>query len=69
MLKVQARLTDEKRLARLVLQVHDELVLEAPDAEVEVVGKLVQEEMAGIWQLKVPLSVDVGHGVNWAEAH
>ena len=54
--------------ARLLLQVHDELVLEAPVAEVESVSALVKHHMEGAAELKVPLVVDVGTGPNWLEA-
>ncbi len=54
--------------ARLLLQVHDELVLEAPEAEVDAVVKMVRTHMVGAAQLNVPLVVDVGIGPNWLEA-
>jgi DNA polymerase-1 len=69
MLKVAGRLTRERLKARLVLQVHDELVLESPLQEREAVTALLQEEMSQVLQLRVPIVVDVGHGPNWAEAH
>jgi DNA polymerase-1 len=53
--------------ARMLLQVHDELVLEAPDDEVEVVVPLVREVMGGAFELSVPLKVDVEVGQNWLE--
>jgi DNA polymerase-1 len=49
--------------------VHDELVLEAPTAEAAAVGDLVRDAMEHVWQLRVPLRVDVRSGPNWAEAH
>ena len=52
-----------------MLQVHDELVLEVPEAELEQVSTLVREEMEGAADLAVPLLVDVGVGKNWSEAH
>ncbi len=55
--------------ARMILQVHDELVLEAPAREAEAVGALVRERMEGVWQLRVPLRVQVGTGKSWREAH
>jgi DNA polymerase-1 len=55
--------------ARLVLQVHDELMLEAPEAEAAAVQGLVREVMEGVATLKVPLKVDSGVGRTWAEAH
>ena len=69
MLKVAQRLQAEKLQARLVLQVHDELVVEAPVGERAQVVNLLREEMANVMPLRVPLVVDVGHGDNWAAAH
>jgi DNA polymerase I len=54
--------------SRLLLQVHDELVLEAPDAEIESVKQLVKREMEGVFELNVPLLVEVGVGENWRDA-
>ena len=68
MLAIDRRLRDEGRSARLVLQVHDELLLEAPEAEVRDVRTIVQEEMCGGFDLDPPLAVDVGAGDDWAEA-
>ncbi len=53
---------------KLLLQVHDELVLEAPPEEVETVSKLVKQEMENVYKLDVPLLVDVGAGDNWRDA-
>ena len=69
MLRVDAALKAEGLESRLLLQVHDELVVEAKDHEVEVVVDLLQREMAQAIELSVPLDVDVGKGQNWAEAH
>ena len=69
MIRVHDALAREGRDARLLLQVHDELVLEAGEGEVEVVEALVRREMAGAASLKVPLDVEVGRGRSWAEAH
>jgi DNA polymerase I len=55
--------------ARMLLQVHDELVFEVPEAEVEATASVVREVMEGVAALRVPLKVDVGWGANWAEAH
>ena len=68
MIRIHRRLRDEGRSARLVLQVHDELLLEAPDAEVAAVKELVREEMCGAYPLDPPLAVDVGAGADWNEA-
>jgi DNA polymerase-1 len=68
MIRIHRRLREEGRAARLVLQVHDELLLEVPDKEVAPVKELVRAEMCGAYALDPPLSVDVGVGENWAEA-
>jgi DNA polymerase-1 len=69
MIAVQ-RWLDERRLsARLILQVHDELVLEVPEAEVDDVRRELPILMAGVAQLSVPLVAAVGCGANWEEAH
>ena len=68
MIRIARRLRDEGRAARLVLQVHDELLLEVPDAETSAVRELVRAEMVGAYDLDPPLGVDVGVGDNWAEA-
>ena len=68
MVRIHDRLREEGRGARLVLQVHDELLLEVPDAEVSAVRDLVREEMCGAFDLDPPLAVDVGTGDDWHEA-
>jgi DNA polymerase-1 len=68
MLRIHERLRAEGRAARLVLQVHDELLLEVPDAETSAVRDLVREEMCGAYPLDPPLAVDIGVGDDWAEA-
>ncbi|RKG74189.1 DNA polymerase I [Corallococcus terminator] len=69
MLAVDVALRQEKLKARVLLQVHDELLIEAPDAEVEAVKALAVRCMAAVAELKVPLKVDVGAGRSWADAH
>jgi len=69
MLELEERLPKEGFQGRLLLQVHDELLFEAPEAEGERLGKLAQTVMAGVAQWKVPLVVDVGLGHSWADAH
>ena len=54
---------------RMILQVHDELLFELPAAELDVVTRMVREEMEGAVRLSVPLKVEIGHGRNWADAH
>jgi DNA polymerase-1 len=68
MVSIHRRLRDEGRGARLVLQVHDELLLEVPEAEVSAVKGLVREEMCTAYPLDPPLDVDVGVGDDWHEA-
>jgi DNA polymerase-1 len=68
MVRIHDRLREEGRGARLVLQVHDELLLEVPDAEVSPVRDLVREEMIGAFELDPPLAVDIGVGDDWHEA-
>jgi len=68
MIRIARRLRDEGRGARLVLQVHDELLLEVPEPEVSKVRELVREEMCGAYDLDPALAVDVGVGDNWADA-
>ncbi|HSC50346.1 MAG TPA: DNA polymerase, partial [Gaiellaceae bacterium] len=58
----------EGRASRLVLQVHDELLLEAPEAEVSAVKELVRQEMVGAYPLDPPLEVDVASGDDWNDA-
>lgn len=62
------RLRAEKRKAKLILQIHDELIIEAPLAEAEPIKTLLREEMENVMRLSVPLTVDVAAGKNWAEA-
>ena len=67
MIAIDDRLRDEKLAARMILQVHDELLFEAPVKEREALEKLVQEEMEGVHQLAVPLVVEIGVGPNWRD--
>jgi DNA polymerase-1 len=69
MLRVDRALTARALQAKMLLQVHDELVLEAPPSEVEAVGPLLIEEMKGAADLAVPLEVELGQGDTWASAH
>jgi DNA polymerase-1 len=69
MIRIHRRLIQEKRETKLTLQIHDELVFEVPEAELEGVKALVKEEMEGVMKLVIPLKVEVGMGKNWAEAH
>lgn len=69
MLAVRRRLAAEKLTAKMILQVHDELIFEVPGSELEPVRKAVTEEMERVVRLAVPLKVDIGVGANWREAH
>ena len=69
MLRIDTDLRERGLRTRMLLQVHDELLLEAPEAEVEEASVLVRTSMAGVAQLRVPLRVDLGVGQSWADAH
>jgi DNA polymerase-1 len=68
MVSIHRRLREEGRAARLVLQVHDELLLEVPEVETSAVRDLVREEMCGAYPLDPALAVDIGVGDDWNEA-
>ncbi len=67
MINVYRRLRREACQARMLLQIHDELVFEAPQSQVNALSELAVAEMTGVGQLSVPLKVDVKSGTNWAE--
>ena len=69
MIRVQNRLKQENLQGKLVLQVHDELIVECPENEAEAVCRLVEEEMEGVAALSVPLLAETKAGKTWAEAH
>jgi DNA polymerase-1 len=69
MVRVWERLRREELQAKLLLQVHDELIVECPEAEAEKVKRILREEMENAVSLSVPLLVEVGIGHSWAEAH
>lgn len=66
--RVERRLQDEHLKAKLVLQIHDELLIETPKEEVDLVCKILNEEMSSAAELKVPLEIDVNIGLNWYES-
>jgi len=68
MIAVWRRLRAEKPSARLALQVHDELIVECPEAEAECVAKLLEEEMERVVRLSVPLTAEAHWGKDWLEA-
>ena len=69
MVNAHRRLKEEQLQARLILQVHDELIVECPEAEAEHVQQLLEEEMENAVQLSVPLIAEAHIGHSWAEAH
>jgi DNA polymerase-1 len=69
MIAVQNWLEAEKMQSKMVMQVHDELVLEVPEAELPYIREKLPELMSSVGQLKVPLVAEVGVGKNWEEAH
>ncbi len=68
MVRVHRRLEEEKLCSRLILQVHDELIIEAPEEEAEEVERILREEMENAMQLRVPLVVDMSRGKSWYDA-
>jgi DNA polymerase-1 len=69
MLKIARRLEAESMRTRMLVQIHDELLFEAPEAEIDKAKAIVKEIMEGAWPLKVPLIAEVGAGKTWADAH
>ena len=69
MIKIDEELTKQNLKTRMLLQVHDELVFEAPEEEEEIVTALIKNEMENAYKTSVPLLVEVGVGDNWLEAH
>jgi len=67
MIKIDADITRRKLRSRMTLQVHDELVFEVPEKEVEIMRELVCEHMQNVYPFKVPLMVDIGVGQNWRD--
>ncbi len=69
MINIWKRFKKEAMDAKMILQVHDELLFELPEPELEAVKDIVRSEMEGAARLTVPIRVEIGHGKNWAEAH
>ncbi|WP_312818756.1 DNA polymerase I [Kaistella carnis] len=69
MIKIDEQLTKQNLKTKMLLQVHDELVFEAPEEELEIVTALIKKEMESAYETTVPLLVEVGVGDNWLEAH
>jgi DNA polymerase-1 len=69
MLSVDAWLNESKAPARMIMQVHDELVFEVANDAIDSVCAEVRQRMESVAQLSVPLLVEIGDGMNWDEAH
>jgi DNA polymerase-1 len=69
MLRIDHQLREHGLRTRMLLQVHDELLFEAPEEELDRAVALAREAMTGVAQLRVPLEVEVGVGESWADAH
>ena len=69
MIQVNQALSEKKLNSAMLLTGHDELVFEVPPDELKAVTRLVKEIMEGVWELKVPLKINIAHGYNWDEAH
>ncbi len=69
MINIDKKLSEENLKTKMLLQVHDELVFETPTDEIETASKLIKTEMESAFDTKVPLTVEVGVGDNWLEAH
>ena len=67
MINMQKELIKKQLKTKLIIQVHDELVFDAPDSELEILIPLIKTTMEQAVSLKVPLNVDLGHGKNWKE--
>jgi DNA polymerase-1 len=68
MVRCHDALTESGLETRLILQIHDELLFEGPEAEMDAAREIVAREMVDVWDLDPPLAVDVGVGPNWMEA-
>ena len=69
MIRLDERIRRDELPARMLMQVHDELVFEVAPEQRAALRALVREKMEGVMALRVPLVVDVGEGLNWREAH
>jgi DNA polymerase-1 len=68
MIRIDDELPARRLKSRMLLQVHDELLFEVPQPEIEAVSDLVREQMENVHKLKVPLLVEIGVGPNWRDA-
>ncbi|MEC3876022.1 DNA polymerase [Chryseobacterium salviniae] len=69
MVNCDKAITEKGLQSKIILQIHDELLFEVPENEVEIMEKLIKHEMENVVRLSIPLIVELGKGANWAEAH
>ena len=69
MIQIHRRLKDLNLSTKMIMQVHDELVFECPEGELEKASRIIREGMEGVMECSVPLKVSISHGRNWNEAH
>ena len=69
MINIWKRLNEGKFKSKMVLQIHDELILDVVKEEVDEIVKIVKDEMENVIKLSVPLTVECNYGKNWLEAH
>jgi len=69
MIRIQNRIEEHRLFTKMIMQVHDELVFEVPEEEVERALPMIQKEMEGVMELSIPLKVSIHSGKNWAEVH
>jgi DNA polymerase-1 len=69
MLSISNSLAKEKLKTKMIMQVHDELVFEVPEKELEPVTRMVKEAMENVMELTIPLKVEIHWGKTWNEAH
>ncbi len=69
MINIHSKLKSEGYRTRMLIQVHDELVFEVPEDEIDIMQGIIKKEMEGVYKLDVPLKVDSNYGKNWDEAH
>jgi DNA polymerase-1 len=67
MIRIDAAILERELKSRMTLQVHDELVFEVPEAELDIMRSLVREEMESVHPIEVPLMVEMGVGKNWRD--
>ena len=69
MIAVDRKLREQNLRARMVLQIHDELLLEVPHQEIDIVKNILVQEMENVLKLSVPLTVECSYGKTWLDAH